>query len=61
MSGKSDQAKGRVKQAAGDLTGNEDLEREGERDEAGGKAKEFIGDAKESLDDAVDSVKKKLN
>jgi len=61
MSGKSDQAKGRVKQAAGDLTGNEDLEREGERDEAAGKAKELIGDAKESLEDAVDSVKKKLN
>ena len=61
MSGKSDQAKGRVKQAAGDLTGNEDLEREGERDEAAGKAKESIGDAKESLEDAVDSVKKKLN
>ena len=61
MSGKSDQAKGRVKQAAGDLTDNEDLEREGERDEAAGKAKEFIGDAKDTLDDAVDSVKKKLN
>jgi len=61
MSGKSDQAKGRVKQAAGDLTGNEDLEREGERDEAAGKAKELIGDAKESLEDAVDSVKKKLS
>lgn len=61
MSGEADQAKGRVKQAAGDLTGNEDLEREGERDEAAGKAKEFIGDAKESLEDAVDSVKKKLN
>ena len=61
MSGKSDQAKGRVKQAAGDLTGDEDLEREGERDEGAVKAKEFIGDAKESLEDAVDSVKKKLN
>ena len=61
MSGKSDQAKGRIKQAAGDLTGNKDLEREGERDETAGKAKEFIGDAKETLDDAVDSVKKKLN
>ena len=61
MSGKSDQAKGRIKQAAGDLTDNKDLEREGERDETAGKAKEFIGDAKEKLDDAVDSVKKKLN
>ena len=61
MSGETDQAKGRVKQAAGDLTGNDDLEREGELDETAGKAKELIGDAKESLEDAVDSVKKKLN
>lgn len=61
MSGNSDQAKGRIKQAAGDLTDNKDLEREGERDETAGKAKEFIGDAKEKLDDAVDSVKKKLD
>ena len=61
MSGETDQATGRIKQAAGDLTGNDDLEREGELDEAAGKAKEFIGDAKESLEDAVDSVKKKLN
>ena len=61
MSGETDQAKGRVKQAAGDLTGNDDLECEGELDETAGKAKEFIGDAKESLEDAVDSVKKKLN
>jgi uncharacterized protein YjbJ (UPF0337 family) len=61
MSGETDQAKGRVKQAAGDLTGNDDLEREGELDETAGQAKEFIGDAKESLEDAVDSVKKKLN
>ena len=61
MSGETDQAKGRVKQAAGDLTGNDDLEREGELDEAAGKAKEFIGDVEESLGDAVDSAKKKLN
>lgn len=61
MSGEADQAKGRIKQAAGDLTANDDLEREGKIDEAAGKAKERIGDAKESLEDAVDSVKKKLN
>ena len=61
MSGETDQAKGRIKQAAGDLTGNDDLEREGELDEAAGKAKEFIGDAKESLEDAVDGAKEKLN
>ncbi len=61
MSGETDQAKGRIKQAAGDLTGNDDLEREGERDETAGKAKELIGDAKESLEDAIDNAKKKLD
>jgi uncharacterized protein YjbJ (UPF0337 family) len=61
MSGQTDQAKGRVKQAAGDLTGNDDLEREGKIDEAAGKTKEFVGDAKESVEDAVDNVRKKLD
>ncbi|MGA7758212.1 MAG: CsbD family protein [Ilumatobacteraceae bacterium] len=60
MSGETDQAKGRIKQAAGDLTGNDDLEREGEADETAGKVKNMFGDAKDKLDDAVDSVKKKL-
>lgn len=55
-----DQAKGKVKQAAGDLTGNDDLKREGKVDEKGGKAKEALGDAKDKLSDGVDSVKDKL-
>jgi uncharacterized protein YjbJ (UPF0337 family) len=59
MSGGTDQAKGRIKQAAGDLTDNDDLKREGKRDETAGKVKEVIGDAKDKLDDAVDSVKDK--
>jgi uncharacterized protein YjbJ (UPF0337 family) len=49
MSGKSDKAKGKIKQAVGDLTDNEKLRREGKIDEAAGKAKEV-----------VDKVKKKL-
>jgi uncharacterized protein YjbJ (UPF0337 family) len=61
MSGHTDQAKGRIKQAAGDLTGNDDLKREGKLDEAAGKAKKFAGDAKESVEDAVDNVRKKLD
>ncbi len=60
MSGTTDQAKGRIKQAAGDLTDNDDLKREGKRDEAAGKVKDVIGDTKDKLDDAVDSVKNKL-
>jgi uncharacterized protein YjbJ (UPF0337 family) len=49
MSGKSDKVKGKLKQAAGDLTDNKKLHREGKIDEAAGRAKE-----------AVDKVKKKL-
>jgi uncharacterized protein YjbJ (UPF0337 family) len=60
MSGETDKAKGRIKQAAGDLTDNDDLKREGKADEAAGKVKEVVGDAKDKLDDAVDSVKNRL-
>ena len=52
-----DQAKGRVKQAAGDLTDNDKLKRDGKRDEAAGKAKELLEDAKEKGDDLIDSMK----
>jgi uncharacterized protein YjbJ (UPF0337 family) len=44
-----DDAKGRAKEAAGDLTNDDDLKREGKADKASGKVK-----------DAVDSVKNKL-
>ena len=56
-----DQAKGRIKQAAGDLTDNNDLKREGKADEAGGKAKEFFEDAKDKAEDLVDKVKNKFD
>ena len=49
MAGEADEAKGRIKEAAGDLTGNDDLKNEGRADKVGGKIK-----------DAVDSVKDKL-
>ncbi len=49
MAGEADEAKGRVKEAVGDLTGDDDLKREGKADKAGGKVK-----------DAVDSIKDKL-
>jgi uncharacterized protein YjbJ (UPF0337 family) len=61
MSGETDQAKGRVKQAAGDLTDNDDLKREGKADETAGKVKEAVGDAKDKFDDVIDDVKKKVN
>jgi uncharacterized protein YjbJ (UPF0337 family) len=40
MSGKSDEMKGRVKEAAGALTDNEKMKREGKIDQAAGKTKQ---------------------
>jgi uncharacterized protein YjbJ (UPF0337 family) len=58
MGEKTDEAKGRVKEAAGDLTGDKDLEREGKMDQAGAKVKEKTGKAvdktKEALEDVLD-------
>jgi uncharacterized protein YjbJ (UPF0337 family) len=54
MSGEADKAKGRIKQAAGDLTDDDELRREGKADEAAGKVKDTV-------DDAVDKVKEKFD
>ena len=61
MSGEMDKLKGRAKQAAGDLTDNDDLHDEGERDEAAGKVKDKVDDVKDSVNDAVDKVTDKMN
>lgn len=53
--------KGRVKEAAGDLTDNDRLKREGKIDQASGKVKDFVDDVRDKADDAVDAVKDKLN
>jgi uncharacterized protein YjbJ (UPF0337 family) len=56
-----DQVKGRVKQAAGDLTDDQDLKREGQSDEAAGKLKDKVDDVKDRVDDAIDKVKDKAD
>jgi uncharacterized protein YjbJ (UPF0337 family) len=56
-----DETKGRVKEAAGDLTGDKDLQREGKADQVAGKAKGAVDDAKDKAKDAVDSVKDAFN
>ena len=53
----SDQAKGRVKEAVGDLTGNDELKREGQADQAAGDVKEFVSDVSDKVEDVVDKVK----
>jgi uncharacterized protein YjbJ (UPF0337 family) len=42
MSGQFDQAKGRAKEAAGDLTGDDSLKGEGKADRVGGEIKEKV-------------------
>lgn len=54
MSGQADQAKGRVKEAAGVLTDDEKLKREGKVDQTAGKVKEGV-------EKAVDAVKDRAN
>ena len=61
MSGEMDQMKGRVKQAAGDLTDDRDLKNEGKTDEAAGKLKNKVDDAQDKVVDAIDDVKDKAN
>ena len=60
MSGKSDDLKGRAKEAAGDLTGDKDLQREGKADQAKGSIKDKVTDAKNWVEDKVDEVTDKV-
>ena len=58
--GTFDEAKGRVKEAAGDLADDDDLKREGKVDQGAGKAKRGIEDLKDKAQDAVDKVRDKV-
>ena len=44
-----DDAKGKVKEAAGELTGNDELKRKGKVDQASGKLKDGIDSAKDKV------------
>ena len=48
-----DDLKGRAKEAAGDITDDEDLQREGKVDQATGTFKEKAGDAADKVRDAL--------
>jgi uncharacterized protein YjbJ (UPF0337 family) len=50
--GKADELKGRVKEAAGALTGDAKLKREGRVDQAVGKVKQKTGKALDKVKDA---------
>lgn len=55
MGGKTDEVKGRVKEAAGAVTGNDKLRDAGKTDQAAGKVKQV---AEKAVDAAKDAVKK---
>lgn len=58
-SGKSEEMKGKAKEAAGAVTGDEELKDQGREDQSKGKARqagEKIGDA---VEDAKDAVKRR--
>lgn len=49
---RKDDLQGRAKEAAGAVTGDDDLKREGKRDQAGAKAKQKAGEAVDKVKDA---------
>lgn len=51
--GTTDDAKGRVKEAAGALTGDDSLKNEGKVDQAAGTVKDAVGGAADKVKDVV--------
>ena len=51
--GNIDEGKGRVKEAAGSLTGDDSLKNEGKVDRASGTVKDKVGDAADKVKDVV--------
>ncbi len=62
LDGKAEALKGKVKQATGDLTNDQDLHDEGVADEAAGKTQDALGRGRrkvgEALNDLGDAIKK---
>ena len=56
MSGKTDVVKGRIKEAAGALTGNDKLRAKGKTDQAVGKTKQAIQKTADTVKKAVKKV-----
>lgn len=56
MGGKIDVVKGRIKEAAGAVTGNDELREEGKADQAVGKAEQAVQNAADTVKKAVKKV-----
>ena len=55
VKGAADKAKGAIKDAAGKMTGDKELQAEGKMDKAKGAAHSAVGDAKDAVKKAADS------
>ena len=56
IDGRIDKAKGKMKQAAGDLTDNERLRDEGVADEAAGNVQEGFGRARRKVGETIEDI-----
>jgi uncharacterized protein YjbJ (UPF0337 family) len=54
MDANMDEAKGRIKEAAGDLTDDDDMKREGKADRVGGTIKEKANEVVDKAKDVMD-------
>ncbi|MFP5452487.1 MAG: CsbD family protein [Thermoleophilia bacterium] len=57
-SGKTDEIKGRAKEAAGAVSGDDELRREGREDQAEGKLRQAGEKARDAAGDMKDALKK---
>lgn len=56
LEGKAEALKGKIKQAAGDLTNNPRLHDEGVVDEVAGQAQDAVGRVRRKVGDAIEDV-----
>jgi uncharacterized protein YjbJ (UPF0337 family) len=56
VKGRLDQAKGKTKEVAGKVVGNEKLKNEGRVDQIAGKSQATYGDGKEKAKDLIDKA-----
>jgi len=60
VTGKAENVKGRIKEAAGVITGNRDLESEGAGERAEGALRDQAGKARRKVGEAIEDIGEKL-
>lgn len=61
MAGETDQVEGKIEEAAGSLTGDDELKRDGQIDQLAGKTKSMLGDAADWAADRLKDVSDRLS